>query len=102
MWMQFVVSCLMVCSFNLYCGEAEKPAPKPADKPAPKPAKKPGDKRAVEMDYGPAMAITVGVSKDNIAYKGILIPLNKEKTLNVLFDTELMRVAGVWSGGFLN
>ena len=64
--------------------------------------KKPGDRKAIETDYGPAMAITVGVTKDNIAFKGILIPLNKEKTLNVLFDTELCRVAGVWSGGFLN
>ncbi len=54
------------------------------------------------MDYGPAMAITCGIAKDNIAYKGILIPLNKEKTLNALFDTELLRVTAVWSGGFLN
>src|SRR5207247_10875207 len=88
-----------------FAGEAPKPkTPKPDEpKPeAPKTKKSPGDKKAIEMDYGPAMAITVGVTKENIAYKGILIPLNKEKTLNVLFDTELLRVAAVWKGGFLN
>src|SRR5579862_1474590 len=94
-----IIALISLMSGVALAGEPDKPAdpPKPA-----KPVKKPGDKKAVEMDYGPYMAITVGVTKDNIAYKGILIPLNKEKTLNVLFDTELLRVAGVWSGGFLN
>src|SRR6185295_6458175 len=99
---------ILAASFQLGITAAGEPeqAPKPAEttKPAEaaKPKKKPGDPKAIEMDYGPYMAITVGVDKSNIAYKGILIPLNKERTLNALFDTELMRVAAVWSGGFLN
>ena len=95
--MLLVIAAGMACCVQ--SAEPTKP-PEPA-KPA-KPVKKPGDKKAIEMDYGPALAITVGVTKDNIAYKGILIPLNKEKTINVLFDTELLRVAGVWTGGYLN
>ncbi len=90
MFIRSVLICAALCSSHLLAGEPAKPV------------KKPGDKRAVEMDYGPYMAITCGLTKSNIAYKGILIPLNKEKTLNVLFDTELLRVAGAWSGGFLN
>lgn len=105
--MRFVVVILLANLFA-FGGEAPKPEPPKPDPaktetPKPPPPKRiPGDKKAIEMDYGPAMAITVGVTKENIAYKGIVIPLNKEKTLNVLFDTELMRVAAVWKDGFLN
>lgn len=66
------------------------------------PPKKPGDKKAIEMDYGPCLAATVGITPDNIAYKGMLISLNKERTQNVLFDSELMRVTAAWTGGYLN
>jgi len=95
----------MVCGsivLGLSAGEAGKPADGAKPVTPPKPVKKPGDKKAIEMDYGPALAITVGVAKENIAYKGILIPLNKDKTTNILFDTELCRVVAAWTGGFLN
>ncbi len=102
MQLRFLCAIFLTTLFA-FCGEAPRPAPPKNETPKPPPPKKiPGDKKAVEMDYGPAMAITVGVTKENIAYKGIVIPLNKEKTLNVLFDTELLRVAAVWKDGFLN
>ena len=93
MLMRFVSICVLFTSVVAFSGETAKPA---------KPVKKSGDKKAVEMDYGPCFAITVGASKDNIAYKGILIPLNKEKTQNILFDTELLRITAAWTGGYLN
>jgi hypothetical protein len=59
-------------------------------------------RQAAEMDYGPFLAVTVGAAKDDVVPKGIVIPLNAEKTANVLFDTELLRVAAVWTGGWLD
>src|SRR5688572_9978956 len=59
-------------------------------------------KQAAEMDYGSWIAATVGAGKDNTVYKGIVISLDPEKTANVLFDTELLRVAAVWTGGWLD
>ena len=93
----FAALCLTVFVASL-CSAGEAPKPNVP----PKPVKKPGDKKAVEMDYGPCLAATVGIAKDNIAYKGVLISLNKERTANVLFDTELMRVTAAWTGGYLN
>ena len=59
-------------------------------------------KQAAEMDYGPFLAVTVGTAKADVVAKGVVIPLDAEKSVNVLFDTELCRVAAVWSGGWLD
>ena len=59
-------------------------------------------KQAAEMDYGSWIAATVGAGKDNTVYKGLVISLDPEKNTNVLFDTELLRVAAVWTGGWLD
>ena len=80
----------------------------------------------IRMDYGPFLSATVEFrdplvedsttnqaaktqSSKNIAYKGIAIRLagattaaGNEASRNVVFDTDLLRYAGAWSGGFLN
>ena len=58
-------------------------------------------KQAAEMDYGPCVAATVGVSKENITPKGLVIRVDRETQTYVLFDTELLRVSAAWSGGWL-
>lgn len=37
----------------------------------------------------------------NFVLRGRLISLNEKKTANVCFDTDLMRIAATWSGGFV-
>ncbi|HEX7900018.1 MAG TPA: DUF6797 domain-containing protein [Planctomycetota bacterium] len=59
-------------------------------------------KQALEMDYGPWIAATVGAGKDNTVYKGVVLSLDPAKKTNVLFDTELLRVAAVWTDGWLD
>src|SRR5262245_26396065 len=53
------------------------------------------------MDYGPFLSGTISapVPKGNVAIKGIAVRLGDDG--GVLFDTELLRVAGGWTGGFL-
>jgi sugar lactone lactonase YvrE len=58
-------------------------------------------KQAAEMDYGPCIAATVGIAKDNITPKGLVIRVDREKQAYVLFDTELLRVTAAWTGGWL-
>jgi hypothetical protein len=59
------------------------------------------DKQAAEMDYGPFLHMHCGDGGSNIAFKGIVIPLNKERTANICFDTELLRVSHAWTGAWL-
>ncbi len=59
-------------------------------------------KQAAEMDYGSWIAATVGVAKDNITPKGIVISLTKDRSANILFDTELLRVSAAWTEGWLH
>jgi hypothetical protein len=61
-----------------------------------------------KMDYGPFLAHTIGAGDGNTALKGIAVKLGpaaggkEEDEATVLFDTELLRYAGGWTGGFLN
>jgi hypothetical protein len=52
------------------------------------------------MDYGPFLFYTVVVSKDNVANKGLVVRLSDDVCM--LYDSELLRVAGAWTGGFLD
>jgi hypothetical protein len=77
---------------------------KPAEKKTEKPKRgtgRPVDKKFAQMDFGPYLASTASLAKGNNIYKGILIPLNKEKTATFCFDTELLRAAA-WTGNFLH
>jgi hypothetical protein len=58
-------------------------------------------RQAAEMDYGPCIAATVGVAKNNITPKGLVIRVDRETQAYVLFDTELLRVTAAWKGGWL-
>jgi len=57
-----------------------------------------------EMDYGPFMTITLESPhpRGNFAYKGVIVPLNDERTANMVFDTDLLRWSAGWTGGFIS
>jgi len=66
-----------------------------------------------KADYGPCLSFAMDVSegklKDtirfadtrNYVFRARVISLDGARQLNIVYDTELMRVAGAWSGGFL-
>jgi hypothetical protein len=54
-----------------------------------------------KMDYGPFLSHTVELSDTNAALKGITIHLGKNDEAAITFDTDLLRYAGGWTGGFL-
>ena len=69
------------------------------------------DQPWAEMDYGPSLNNTIEVSLDgsNIAHKGIAIRLDDDGPGGVesghcwmLYDHDTMRVAGAWSGQFID
>src|SRR5262245_43607801 len=82
--------------------QVKKPAAKKKETPA-EPPRKGGDHGMV---FSAALDVAVGKLKDttklsdtrNYVFRGKVITLNKERTLHMVFDTELMRVAGVWKG----
>ena len=60
-----------------------------------------------KMEYGTFLAASIKApGKDNNANKGIAIKLGKGTDKNpaatICFDTDLLRVSGAWTGGFLN
>ena len=59
-------------------------------------------KRWLEMDYGPYLSATISGSNpaENTALKGLGIRL-AEGRAGVAFDTELLRMASAWTGGWL-
>src|SRR5688572_22331247 len=70
---------------------------------------KPASTRGYQMDYGPFLSYTINCktgsnAPDNLVLKGIAIKIgaNNEHAATVCFDTELMRYAAGWTGGFLN
>lgn len=54
-----------------------------------------------KMDYGPFVSHTVEFEKDNVALKGITLHLGDNDDASITFDTDLVRFAGGWTGGFL-
>ena len=78
----------------------------------PNPSKREAEQPWLHMDYGPVISASFTVRKpedpradkgpdDNVTYKGHAIALNEDKSAGVLFDTELLRYAAGWTGGFL-
>ncbi len=55
----------------------------------------------MKMDYGPFLSHTIIVNSDQTVNKGLAIQLGKPDEAAVLFDTELLRFAAGWTGGFL-
>ncbi len=96
---------------------AQDPAEKKADAPEPKvektKARRPERKKAdgpsrwEQMDYGRFLTASVKVPTpggDNNANKGVAIRLgdDKDHPSALCFDTDLLRVSGGWTGGFLH
>ncbi len=54
-----------------------------------------------DMDYGPFLSAAIEVDPDNIASKGIAIPLNDDGSIAALFDTAELRWAAGWRGDFV-
>ena len=54
-----------------------------------------------EMDYGPFLSAAIEVSTENIACKGIAIPLTTGGQRAALFDTAELRWAAAWDGDFV-
>ena len=53
------------------------------------------------MDYGPFLSAAIEVTPDNIACKGVAIPLTEDGSRAVLFDTAELRWAAGWVGSIL-
>ena len=53
------------------------------------------------MDYGPFLSAAIEVSPDNIACKGIAIPLDRDGHHAMLFDSAELRWAAGWKGDFV-
>jgi len=73
----------------------KRPAPPPTQ---PAAAVKPG--RYAATDYGPFLSRQVGPAKTPLSLTGHLLRLAPDSF--VCFDPQLLRVAGVWTGGFLS
>ena len=60
------------------------------------------------MDYGPFLSMTLNLGNaenghEHPVYKATVVRLgDKEHPVYVAYDTELMRVAAAWSGGWIN
>ncbi|MFP6583897.1 MAG: DUF6797 domain-containing protein, partial [Candidatus Hydrogenedentota bacterium] len=66
-------------------------------------------KKWADIDFGPSTTLSLQVSKDNIAYKGLAIRLDEgvggvsSGTEFMVFDMDTLRWAGGWSGeGFID
>ena len=53
------------------------------------------------MDYGPFLSAAIEVTPDNIACKGIAIPLDETGKHAMLFDSAELRWAAAWEGDFV-
>src|SRR5262245_58201538 len=59
----------------------------------------------IDMDYGPFLTCTLeapGPVRGNFIYKGIIVSLTPDRSANVVFDTDLLRVGAAWTGGFID
>ena len=54
-----------------------------------------------DMDYGPFLSAAIEVDPDNIACKGVAIPLVADGSIAALFDTAELRWAAGWEGDFV-
>jgi len=65
-------------------------------------AKKKPPHKCSEMDYGPFISCTCGAGQNNVALKGIIVKLDKDKPASICFDTELLRISAGWTGGYID
>jgi hypothetical protein len=53
------------------------------------------------MDYGPTLACTLQVDKEYVL-RALIVRLDPQKQTYLCYDLETMRVAAVWTGGFID
>ncbi|MEM6629062.1 MAG: DUF6797 domain-containing protein [Bacteroidota bacterium] len=57
------------------------------------------------MDHGPFVSATISTdpytTRSIFVYKGIAVKVGEERDAVMVFDTDLLRVASAWTGGFL-
>ena len=53
------------------------------------------------MDYGPTLACTLQVDKEYVL-RALIVRLDPQKQTYLCYDIETMRVAAVWTGGFID
>ena len=57
------------------------------------------------MDHGPFVSSTISTdplsTRDIIVHKGIAVKVGRDRDAVMVFDTDLLRVAAAWTGGFL-
>lgn len=55
----------------------------------------------VAMDYGPAFGCSLQIDKQYVL-RALIVRLDKEKQTYIAYDLETMRVAAMWTGGFID
>ena len=98
------VSCALIVSMGLCTGTARSAEPAPDHGALTlKRQRNASDQWYYKMDYGPFVSATIVASfpKNNTTYKGVAVKWERTQPANMLFDTQLMRVAAGWTGEFL-
>ena len=82
------------------CLHAEGPRPGTSGQEVDSPRQRTGEPWS-DMDYGPFLSAVVEVTPDNIAPKGIAVPLDASGRHAMLFDTAELRWVAAWTGDFV-
>ena len=54
-----------------------------------------------QMDYGPAFGCSLQIDKQYVL-RALIVRLDKDKQTYVAYDLETMRIAAMWTGGFID
>jgi hypothetical protein len=57
--------------------------------------------RWAQMDYGPTMGCSLQIGTEYVL-RALIVRLDKEKQTYVAYDLETMRIAAMWTGGFID
>ena len=57
--------------------------------------------RWAQMDYGPTLGCSLQIGNEYVL-RALIVRLDKEKQTYVAYDLETMRVAALWTGGFID
>jgi hypothetical protein len=57
--------------------------------------------RWAQMDYGPAFGCSLQVGSEYVL-RALIVRLDRERQIHVAYDLETMRVAAMWTGGFID
>ena len=91
---------LSIAPIDGMCLHAEGPRPGTSGQEVDSPRQRTGEPWN-DMDYGPFLSAVVEVTPDNIAPKGIAVPLDASGRHAMLFDTAELRWVAAWTGDFV-